>query len=33
MYAAMIGPLPLLEYLRSVGADIQAKDKVSDSLC
>ena len=32
MWAASNGHLPVVEYLHSVGADLQAKDFVSDSL-
>ena len=32
MWAALSGHLPVVKYLHSVGADLQAKDKVSDSL-
>ena len=32
MLAAMEGHLPVVKYLHSVGADLQAKDNVSDSL-
>ena len=32
MLAASGGHLPMVEYLHSVGADLQAKSEVSDSL-